>query len=70
MFAKIIGVVTAIIVFFLYFKWRGADPVLETMVGILLSLLVGAWAWRATGRKQIRFQGNDDKPADKGSPPS
>jgi nicotinamide riboside transporter PnuC len=44
-FAKIIGVVTAIIIFFLYFKWRGADPVLETMFGILLALIGGYWAW-------------------------
>ena len=34
MFAKIIGVVTCVIVFMLYFKWRSADPVLETMIGI------------------------------------
>lgn len=56
MFAKIIGAVTAIIVFLLYFKWRSADPVLETMIGILLSLLGGFWAWWATERRQRRMQ--------------
>jgi nicotinamide riboside transporter PnuC len=55
-FAKIIGVVTAIIIFFLYFKWRSADPVLETMFGILLALLGGYWAWWATGRRQRRME--------------
>lgn len=56
MFAKIIGAVTAIIIFLLYFKWRSADPVLETMIGILLSLLAGFWAWWATERRQRRMQ--------------
>ena len=56
MFAKIIGVVTAIIIFLLYFKWRSADPVLETMIGILLSLLAGFWAWWATERRQQRMR--------------
>ena len=55
MFAKIIGVVTAIIIFLLYFKWRSSDPVLETMIGILLSLLAGFWAWWATERRQQRM---------------
>jgi|TARA_B110000483_G_scaffold153490_1_gene182435 nicotinamide riboside transporter PnuC len=55
-FAKIIGTVTAIIIFLLYFKWRSADPVLETMIGILLSLLAGFWAWWATERRQRRMQ--------------
>lgn len=56
MFAKVIGAVTAIIIFLLYFKWRSADPVLETMIGILLSLLAGFWAWWATERRQRRMQ--------------
>ena len=56
MFAKVIGVVTAIIIFLLYFKWRSADPVLETMIGILLSLLAGFWAWSATERRQQRMR--------------
>ena len=64
MFAKIIGVVTAIIIFFLYFKWRGTDPVLETMLGILLALLGGYWAWWATVRRQRRIE------ADQGGTPS
>ena len=54
MFAKVIGVLTAIIIFLLYFKWRSADPVLETMIDILLSLLAGFWAWWATERRQQR----------------
>lgn len=56
MFAKIIGVVTAIIIFLLYFRWRSSDPVLETMIGILLSLLAGFWAWWATERRQRRIR--------------
>ena len=56
MFAKIIGVVTAIIIFLLYFKWRSADPVLETVIGILLSLLAGFWAWWVTERRQQRMR--------------
>ena len=56
MFAKIIGVVTCVIVFMLYFKWRSADPVLETMIGILLSLLAGVWAWWATERRHRRMK--------------
>ena len=55
-FAKIIGVVIAIIILLLYFKWRSADPVLETMIGILLSLLAGFWAWWAIERRQHRMQ--------------
>jgi nicotinamide riboside transporter PnuC len=55
-FAKVIGVVTAIIILLLYFKWRSADPVLETMIGILLSLLAGFWAWWATERRQQRMR--------------
>jgi nicotinamide riboside transporter PnuC len=55
-FAKVIGVLTAIIIFLLYFKWRSADPVLETMIGILLSLLAGFWAWWATERRQQRMR--------------
>ena len=75
MFAKIIGVVTAIIIFFLYFKWRSADPVLETMFGILLALLGGYWAWWATGRRQRRMEQGESReqggsgPTD-GKPPS
>lgn len=60
MFAKIIGVVTAIIIFLLYFKWRSTDPVLETMIGILLSLLAGFWAWWATERRQQRMRDGRD----------
>ncbi|GEM_PF-1127443 len=60
MFAKIIGVVTAIIIFLLYFKWRSSDPVLETMIGILLSLLAGFWAWWATERRQQRMRDGRD----------
>ena len=56
MFAKFIGVLTAIIILLLYFKWRSADPVLETMIGILLSLLAGFWAWWATERRQQRMR--------------
>ena len=56
MFAKIIGVVTATIIFLLYFKWRSADPALETMIGILLSLLAGFWAWWLTACRQRRMQ--------------
>ncbi len=56
MFAKVIGVVTAIIIFLLYFKWRSADPGLETMIGILLSLLAGFWARWATERRQQRMR--------------
>lgn len=56
MFAKIIGVLTAIIIFLLYFKWRSADPALETMIGILLSLLAGFWAWWAIERRQHRMR--------------
>jgi nicotinamide riboside transporter PnuC len=59
-FAKIIGVVTAIIIFLLYFKWRSSDPVLETMIGILLSLLAGFWAWWATERRQQRMRDGRD----------
>jgi len=55
-FAKFIGVLTAIIILLLYFKWRSADPVLETMIGILLSLLAGFWAWWATERRQQRMR--------------
>jgi len=55
-FAKVISVLTAIIIFLLYFKWRSADPVLETMIGILLSLLAGFWAWWATERRQQRMR--------------
>jgi ABC-type nickel/cobalt efflux system permease component RcnA len=55
-FAKVIGVLTAIIILLLYFKWRSADPVLETMIGILLSLLAGFWAWWATERRQQRMR--------------
>jgi len=55
-FAKIIGVVTAITIFFLYFKWRGTDPVLETLAGIVLALAGGGWAWWITGRRQQRMQ--------------
>ena len=43
MFAKVIGAVTAIIIFLLYFKWRSAD-------------LAGFWAWWATERRQRRMQ--------------
>lgn len=64
MFAKVIGVVTAIIIFFLYFKWRGTEPVLETMLGILLALLGGYWAWRTTVRRLERL-GGDGKAAGK-----
>ena len=60
MFAKIIGVVTAIIIFLLYFKWRSSDPVLETMIGILLSLLAGFWAGWATERRQHRMRAGRD----------
>lgn len=71
MFAKIIGVVTAIIIFFLYFKWRGTDPVLETMFGILIALLGGYWAWWATGRRQRRIEAEQGgKPPSDGAPPS
>lgn len=56
MFAKIIGVVTAIIILLLYFKWRSSDPVLETMIGILLSLLAGFWVWWVTERRQQRMR--------------
>ena len=56
MFAKIIGVVTAITIFFLYFKWRGTDPVIETLAGIVLALAGGGWAWWLTGRRQQRMQ--------------
>jgi len=59
-FAKIIGIVTAIIIFLLYFKWRSSDPVLETMIGILLSLLAGFWAWWATERRQQRMRDGRD----------
>ena len=69
MFAKVIGVVTAIIIFFLYFRWRGTDPVLETLLGILLALLGGAWAWWLTGRRQQRMQ-RDALPPVKRDPPS
>ena len=64
MFAKIIGVVTAITIFFLYFKWRGTDPVLETLAGIVLALAGGGWAWWLTGRRQQRMQ-HDSVPAAK-----
>ena len=56
MFAKVIGVLTAIIIFLLYFNWRSADPVLETMIDILLSLLAGFSAWWATERRQQRMR--------------
>lgn len=68
MFAKIIGVVTAIIIFFLYFSWRGTDPVLETMLGILLALLGGAWAWWVAGRRQQHLQRDSLPPADRDPP--
>jgi hypothetical protein len=67
-FAKTIGVVTAVIIFFLYFSWRGTDPVLETMLGILLALLGGAWAWWVTGRRQQRLQWDGLPPADRDPP--
>lgn len=68
MFAKVIGIVTAIIIFFLYFKWRGTDPVLETMFGILLALLGGYWAWWATGRRQRRMDRGAPPPSDGDTP--
>ena len=65
MFAKIVGFATGIAVFFLYFWWRGTDPVLETAAGILLSLLVGGWAWWATAGRQRTISSGIPAPAEK-----
>tara|TARA_R110000868_G_scaffold43803_6_gene146982 strand:- start:24934 stop:25143 length:210 start_codon:yes stop_codon:yes gene_type:complete len=67
-FAKIIGVVTAITIFLLYFRWRGTDPVLETMLGILLALAGGTWAWWLTGRRQQRMERDSRDPHDRTPP--
>ncbi len=69
MFAKIIGVVTAITIFVLYFRWRGTDPVLETMLGILLALGGGSWAWWLTERRRQHMLRDRADPYDR-KPPS
>lgn len=71
MFAKVVGAVTALAVFFLYFRLRGTDPVLETVVGILISLGAGFWAYLATGRRLSRQRAEerrDREPAGRASP--
>lgn len=56
MFAKLVGVATAVAVFLIYFWWRGVDPVLETVVGLLLVTVAGLWAWWATDRRQAKIE--------------
>jgi hypothetical protein len=55
-FAKLVGAVTAVSVFLLYFWWRGTDPMLETALGFLLTAAAGLWAWWATERRQDRIE--------------
>ena len=51
MFAKLVGAITAVAVFMLYFWWRGTDPMFEVALGFLLTLAAGVWAWWATDRR-------------------
>ena len=51
MVAKIIGAVAAACIFFLYFAVIGTEPVLETLLGVVLSLAGGVWAWWEAGRR-------------------
>ena len=45
MFAKFVGAIAAIVIFFVYFAIIGTSPVFETLVGVVLSLGGGAAAW-------------------------
>lgn len=51
MFAQITGIVSGLLIFYLYFAWRGVEPALETLLGAVLALLGGAWVWWLTDRK-------------------
>jgi hypothetical protein len=51
MFAKVVGGVTAIAVFFIYFAVIGHKPVLETLLGIALAVVAGGYAWWETDRR-------------------
>ena len=55
MFAKLVGAVTAVAVFLIYFWWRGTNPMLETALGFLLTASAGLWAWWATDRRLDRL---------------
>lgn len=55
MFAKLVGAVTAVAVFMIYFWWRSTDPMLETALGFLLTAAAGLWAWWMTDRRLDRL---------------
>lgn len=54
MLAKTIGAVAGIVVFFGYFAAIGTKPVFETLLGVVLALAIGAWAWWETDRRMAR----------------
>lgn len=56
MFSKLVGAVSAVAVFLIYFWWRGTAAMVETAVGFLLTAAVGLWAWWATDRRLDRLE--------------
>ena len=56
MFSKLVGAVTAVAVFLIYFWWRGTAAMVETAVGFLLTAAAGLWAWWATDRRLDRLE--------------
>jgi hypothetical protein len=59
MFAKVVGGVTAVAVFFIYFEVIGNQPVIETVLGFALAAAAGGYAWWETDR---RLRQRDHRP--------
>lgn len=51
MLAKVIGAIAAVAIFFVYFSVVGHWPVLEALLGFVLALAGGLFAWWETDRR-------------------
>jgi hypothetical protein len=54
MLAKVVGATAAVAIFFLYFWVIGHWPVLEALLGFVLALAGGFYAWWETDRRVRR----------------
>lgn len=59
MLAKIVGAIAGIVIFFGYFAIIGTKPVFETLIGVVLALAIGVWAWWETNRRLRRRRDAD-----------
>ena len=50
MIAKVAGVLAGVLVMALWFWITGTTPVLQTVIGLLLGLAAGLWAWIVVDR--------------------